>query len=369
MTIPAQRSALVLSPFSTWPPTAGHRLRVQQSSAFFAKLGLDIHLLLYLFEDNWRWRFDQTAAKHICADWPNATILLASSNVGQPPQSGRYHALDEWWDPLLETYLARLFLTRHFDLLIVHNVWLSKALDLAPPATVKVLDTHDLFHTRDSLYTSMEILPDFFLPTKPAELFGLSRADLVLTIKEEDEKYLESLDIRSVITLPYVFPEPRLADLSRRVSEEGTAEYKCSGSVVFGIVASGHPFNVHGINLLVKHLRRRVSSSLAPVELRIAGTVCDHVNSEPNEVVQLRGTVDDEATFLNEVDFVVAPAFLGTGFKVKVAQGRALGKPMLVAEHSAESAYLDEKLIVKDPDPWRSSCARLHSSARLSKSI
>ena len=93
-------------------------------------------------------------AAQLRAQYDEVIVVPAPQAIGAPPRYGSHHGLDEWWDDLLGSYLSRLFEIRHFDILLVNNVWLSKALTLVPPRVATVIDMHDLFHLREEAYAT-----------------------------------------------------------------------------------------------------------------------------------------------------------------------------------------------------------------------
>jgi hypothetical protein len=346
--------ALVISPFATWPGDAGQRRRARQSTAVLQGLGYRITFLLYACEGEWYWRTQDEAVAHMRAEWGDVRVLHSARQVGLPPRNGDSHQLDEWWDPLLGEVLERLFEYETFDVVCVHNVWLSKALVLAPRRSVRLLDSHDVFYPRREIFSRMGLPVEFFNIRKEDELFGLARADAVLTIKAEEAELLsrDRLCAR-IVNLPYLPTEAQKGRLPRR--DYGSAE-----KVRFGFLGSAHAFNISGVRALIAELDRVIRDTFAPIELVVGGTVCNGLRDLRGAFrPTLLGFVQEERDFYTEIDMAVVPVFDGTGFKVKVAELAALGQPFLCAAHAAEGIPLDRALVFPDPAAMAEEMARI----------
>ncbi len=335
------KTALVISPFASLPRDAGHRRRVYQMTRLLADAGYRTTFLLLAFEDDWAWSHDTAVADGMRRQWDELIVVHAGPQVGRPPAHGARHGLDEWWDAGLEATLANLFARRFFDVAVVHNVWLSKAFDFVHPATTKVLETHDLFWLRPDAFARIGQSPDFFVPDREAELFGIGRADIAVTIQETEARALLDLTPRRVVNVPYYEPTLDDAPLPRR------ARPLRADRVSFGVLASGNPFNVHGLNALCAALEQEIAASFAPVELVVGGAVGRHLRTGLNVICL--GQVADEREFYQQVDYAVMPVWEGTGFKIKTADALALGLPVLAATHAASGTRLDGSLICATP--------------------
>lgn len=326
------KSALILSPFATYPPDAGQRKRAHQSISILKRLGFRITLLFYAFEGPWYYGSDIEALDRMIREWDEVILFPSDTSVGAAPIDGGVHKLDEWWSEGLGDFLRRLFSKRKFDVFVVHNVWLSYAFEICPPSTVKALETHDLFWLRNEFYQSGRAKPEFFIIDKEQELVGLSRADILITIQGYEFDLLTNEGYRGdIINIPYVSrPDPSSVSVRN--------EYLFTDRVMFGLIASDHAFNVHGIRQLAASLRRKISETFAPIGIVVAGRISHYIEDD----LHFRGLgyVSDEDDFYSEVDFALAPVFDGTGFKIKVADSIARGIPILSSTHAAMGTKL-----------------------------
>lgn len=325
------KTALILSPFSSWPENAGHRRRVAQATRLLCSSGFRVTFLLYAFEDAWTHRFDQTSYDALRDQWPEVHVFHANAGVGGVPQDGVRHAIDEWWDPALGAYLDNIFSRRRFDAFVVHNVWLSRALLHASPGTLGILEMHDLFHRRADVFHRLGLRQDFFRPTEAGEAEGLSRANIVSTIHPSEQAWVQRTLPGRGRLVPYF-------DIGLTRQATPRSDYLERDAVRFGILASAHSLNLHGIRSLLGALRSMPEVQRKRVRLRIGGAAARFI--APDLPCDLIPEVTSEAEFYAQVDVAVVPNLDGTGFKIKIADALALGMPVLTTRHAAEGLRL-----------------------------
>jgi hypothetical protein len=334
-------AALVVSPFASVPRDAGHRRRVSQMTKLLAARGYSVTFLLLAFEDDWAWAHDPELRAELAAEWDDLIVVHAADHVGRPPVSGSTHGLDEWWDPSLQATLANIATRRFFDVVVVHNVWLTKAFDFVHRASTKVLETHDLFWKRADAFARIGAAPAFFIADRESELFGLARADIVVTIQAAEARELLTLTPRRIVNVPFYDDE------LHRAADAAPIVFRHVAKVSFGFLASANPFNIHGANALLAALEIEVAATFAPVEIVVGGSVGKHLRTRLP--IRRLGRVPTEAGFYAGVDYAIAPVFEGTGFKIKTADALALARPLLASAHATEGADLDRSLICATP--------------------
>jgi hypothetical protein len=346
------KTALVLSPFATWPADVGHRRRTLQTTEMLRSLGYRVTFLFYAFEGAWYWRFQPRDFDRMAAQWDEVIVHHADHSVGLPPRQGRVHQLDEWWSPSLESLLVNLFARRSFDAFVVHNVWLSRALSLAPPGTVRILETHDLFHKRRAILDRFGLGHDFYEIDEASELFGIDRADIAIAIQDEDARQLLGKTRARIVSLPFY-------DTALEADAPGLrrTDYLHPGKVTFGFLGSAHTYNTHGMQSVLRALEPRVAATFAPVDIALAGSVSDAL--ETRLPVRRLGRVPTEAGFYAACDIALAATFEGTGFKIKVGDLLALGMPSLVARHSAIGTGLRGEVVVDTPEDMADAMVRI----------
>ena len=321
-----KQDVLILSPFAFEPADAGHRRRVAQSLNFFSDA--NITFLLYAFEGAWQHVYQHDLVKSMTDTVQQLLVFKARPDIGASPVNLLSHQLDEWYDQDLESYLKNILKFRTFDVIVVHNVWMSKYLDLFRFRTVKIIEAHDIFSERAKEFIACGAEPEFFYTSTKDEVFGYNRSDIVISIQEQDEKWIVDRCSAKAVTVSYV--------PSRRPSVPFTAnrKYINPGKVTFGFIGLSHVFNIAGMRKLLEVLQEEIGMTLAPIELLIAGSVCNQLQDMRAGFWKALGWVPDEDAFVGQCDIMIVPIDNGTGFKVKVADSLCLGKPLIATEHA-----------------------------------
>ncbi len=340
-------SALVVSPFATWPDDAGQRKRARQTTKMLADAGYDITFVLYAFEDLWRWRWDDEAVAKMREDWGEVYVYPAPERTGGPPANRDVHGLDEWWDGGFEAYLEAMSRLKRFDVVVVHNVWLSKALDIFPKSTVKVIDTHDFFSVRAAMMRRNGIPMEFFTPRDADEVFGLNRADVIWAIQAGEAEEMIRRAQPAVRYLPYLDAE--LIDPAADDDLAVADGYLSEDRVRFGFIGGGSVFNTLGVQKIVAALTEQMALAPAPVELVLAGSVCNAFDPREFHHVPL-GYVDDEEDFYAACDVVIVPIFDGTGMKVKAIDSLSRRRPLLLSAHAATGLDMPDGWVFSTPE-------------------
>ena len=199
-------NALVISPFATAPLDSGPRRRVHQMTKLLADNGFRITLLLLAWEDGWRVRHQERDFARLREQWDEVIVVYGDPKIGLPPLGGERHRLDEWWDFNLEHSLRNMLSRRFFEVCMVHRVWLSRAFDLFDDRPIKILDIHDLFWPRAALDAADGTAPGRFRPDEASELFGIERADIIVTAQEAHAADLARRCERRILNLPFCDP-------------------------------------------------------------------------------------------------------------------------------------------------------------------
>ena len=182
--------ALVITPFSPINNNAGHRIRTRETIENLSRVGIiNVDIIYIPFEGEDAYSFASQAELRFAPFIRDVYHYPFITSIGAPPENGSYHSLDEWYDSGLDDFLLRLSRRKRYDLVMVHNVWLSKALAMFGESTIKCIETHDIFWMRGQEFEKIGIKPDFFSPQEKDELYGLNRADLLIAISYVEAQY------------------------------------------------------------------------------------------------------------------------------------------------------------------------------------
>jgi polysaccharide biosynthesis protein PslH len=233
------------------------------------------------------------------------------------PSYGEYFDIDDWYDQRVSDLVDKLCTRYHFSVCLTNYVWFSKVLDVLPAKTFKIIDTHDVFGDRHIVAKKAGLDPVWFYTTKELESLALSRADLVIAIQDEEQKYFESITDVKVEVIGYVVPKQQLLARTNKSSDK----------IRIGYIGSGNPFNVQSMLAFQTHIMR-YPELLSKFEFFLAGTICKSI-VEQNQVYTICGMVDELEDFYSQIDIAVNPMIGGTGLKIKSLEALSFGKPLI----------------------------------------
>lgn len=305
--------ALVLSPSASHPQDYGNRNRVWQVTGFLKEQGYSIDFLLYPFEADWM-NAIPAGADEMRRAWDSFWVVPPTIPLHRQAQ-GAYHHIDEWWDDAIGNFLAWLFSRRSYDVFVVNYTFLSKAFTFAPRATVRVLETHDIFTGRKEMLSALGAQPEFFYTTADEERIAFDRADIVIAIKDSEATLIAGNTIRQVVALPF-FPT-RHAAIER--------DWDTFRGLSVGFIGALNSVNSLNFESFLKRFDPIVRLYCPPMRLLIAGDICSRIQTD-NPIITLLGKVPDIERFYSEVDVIVAPMMFSTGIKIKVGEALSFGK-------------------------------------------
>jgi hypothetical protein len=324
------KDVLVLSPTPTYPLDAGNRKRIYHYCRELRERGARIHFIYYPLE----WPFTcipQDAVKAMASQWDSFHLLPVARPLQAPPGDGRsHHLIDEWWDrESIEPTLTWLFQRGRYDAFIVNYPYLSRAFELAPAGTLRILDMHDQFTGRRELLEGMGIAPEFFYTTGDQEAIALDRADLVWAIKDQEADFFRTLTDTPVIAMPHVEPPVRME--RRRAPAD-------DGYLVLGIVGARNSVNSRNAAMFIRDVLPVLSRFAAPVKIRFGGGMCADLEGwgKLPAGIELAGRFSQPEDYYSTVDAVLVPMAAGTGLKTKAVEAFALGMPVIAYQHAME---------------------------------
>jgi glycosyltransferase involved in cell wall biosynthesis len=299
---------LVISPTPTHPQDAGNRQRIYALLSALRSFG---HQVDFAFVQ--REAVADEAVEAMRAAW-DGLFLIPYDRSKERRSLGPTFALDDWFPPELEQAITDIAAAERYDLVLVEYVFLSRALELFPPGTLRVLDTHDIFANRHHRLEALGLPVGFFYTTPAEEARGLDRADLVLAIQDDEREAFEEATIRPVVTLGYmpsVTPAPGTRGEVRRI----------------GYLGSANPINGHALSRFIGALDLSALAESGS-ELNVAGGASRFAEPARPGIVPLGG-LGDPSGFYAGLDLAVNPHEGGTGLKIKTVEALAFGCPVI----------------------------------------
>lgn len=326
------RSALVLSTTPPEPRDYGNRNRVFQTVSFLRQCGFSVSFLLYPLDEDWA-----KGIPHYYADLAEQFEYFSVIPNSRPLHrlaEGFHHHIDEWWEDTIGQQLQWLLQRKTFDVLFVNYTFFSKAFTYAPPSTLKILDTHDIFTGRREAFADFGVQPEFFYTNAEQEAVAFNRADAIIAIKSEEAKLIQGITDRQVVTIPYWDSEPIEAPAPR---ERPLPMFSHDRPLRLGFIGAENSVNVVNIGRFLRRFDRYVQLYDLPVEVIVAGNVCRGLDKDYPFLKKL-GRVETIGEFYGQIDAVVAPLEFSTGIKIKVGEALAWRLPVL-ATHNAFDGF------------------------------
>jgi glycosyltransferase involved in cell wall biosynthesis len=305
------KNILVVSPIPSHPQYQGNSARIFRLTKMFQLIGYKIHFVYFGMEGMTE---QQRLAMTDCWDFFHYVQPIGPA---ASPSYGEYYDIDDWYDMRVSGLVETLCQRWDFDICLTNYVWFSKALDAVPKKTFKIIDTHDVFGDRHIVARKAGLEPLWFFTTKEFEAFGLSRADLVIAIQDEEKSYFESITHVPVEVLGYVVPQQKLLERKKNTHDK----------IRIGYIGSGNPFNVQSMLAFQTELMRH-PELFARFDFYLAGTICKNI-VEHNDIYTICGTVDELEDFYSEIDIAVNPMIGGTGLKIKSLEALSFAKPLI----------------------------------------
>lgn len=234
-----------------------------------------------------------------------------------------YQSVDHPFDDGLIPELRQLQIEHGFDAVIVHYIFFSKALLAFPKNVLKIIDTHDIYTDRHHLLRKAGIVPEWFFTVRSEERRGLLRANRVIAIQKNEERFFCNLTENKVqVHTVGHFIKP-VADFEIHPDSHCRVMY-------FG---SNNTLNIDSLKFFLAEVWPLVDTANA--ELHVFGGVCKAFEQQAGNVF-FRGSVAKLEGAYREASIVVNPIQTGTGLKIKSIEAMAYGKSLVTTTCGAD---------------------------------
>lgn len=226
----------------------------------------------------------------------------------------KYFNVDEKISPEIGSFMKILFKERDYDVVWAEYVYTSKALCYVPEGVTKVVDTVNAFTFKRQMYEAVGYRNYEFAVTEKEEARGLARADWVVAIQEEEEKFFRSIlpERVRVCTIGENMPvsEPYVAD---------------TDTILF--LGSYYVVNREGVKHFIDKILPILKQSGVSYHVKLAGTICRHI-PDSGEYEKL-GIIDDIDAAYRDARLVINPVHVGTGLNIKTIEAVSKAKPLV----------------------------------------
>jgi hypothetical protein len=219
---------------------------------------------------------------------------------------------------------------------LAEYVWMTRGLPLLDPDVLTLIDTHDVFSTRQDKVSAFGIT-DWEVPQEE-EVRRLTRAKVLLAIQPEEARILSGLaPDREVLTTGVDFDVAKSSEWPKRPT-------------VF-CVGSDNAMNVLGLRDFLKfawpHIQRAIPDARVVVAGSIGRAVPDYVSG-----VDVLGHVDDLDPYYAGARVVVNPVVAGTGLKIKTVEALSRLRPIVTWPNGLDGMPPEVAAVFPPAEDW-----------------
>ncbi len=310
---------LIFSPVKIYPTDAGSRIRIYNITDYLIKQGNKIHYVYYSDHG-----IDKIHCDHMESVCETFSIVTKSKKVKK--RTGNYK-LDEWYEDNIDIKINEIIRELDIEVVLTNYIFHSKFLEFLPKEIYKVIDTHDKFTDRYKLFP-YEINYNWHSYSKEDEAKALNRADMVIAITDEENRYFSSICDKKIVTLGHLEHKRYLNKKYINIKK-------------IGFIGGVNDINKVAINEFL-NLFYKISPLREHIEIIIAGQICKYIDME-HKNIKLLGIVDNLEDFYGAVDIVINPLMLGTGQKIKSVEALSFGVPIISTKVGFEGIKSDNK--------------------------
>lgn len=224
----------------------------------------------------------------------------------------RPHSIGTFWTKVEKAYIARN-VPDSASIVVADYVFASTAFDQVSPHCEKAIIMHDLFHARQGGDLDSAARLD-----RADELASLSRADVIITIQQDEHMFVERElpEVRAILAPMPVQPVSR--------SFPGDAN-----RLLF--VGSNTAPNTDGLAWFLKKVWPAIKQQRPNAVLDVVGSVCRSLpDLGGNSDVIASGVVRELRRHYTDAGVVISPLQFGSGLKIKLVEALAYGKATVV---------------------------------------
>ena len=308
------KNILVLSPTPSHPQDAGNRKRIYALTKYLQELGATIYFVYCPRE--WDREIPQDGFEGMNQCWDYFFVAYPVQPAVHRTDD-EYFELDAWWDVGIEFAVNWIKRSAEIDMVLCNYVFYSKVLELFDSGVTKVIDTHDIVSNRNYLLDKKLGYRDFFYVSPESEQKALDRADLILSIKEDEASWFKCLSKTPVLTIGHLEPPSAIAPKNIDYS-----------NIKLGFIGSSNPINVRNLeSFLDEYLL--AYGQYSQLTFIVGGKVCDALDARFKSKIQILGKVKDISEFYELIDIIVLPFEFSTGLKIKTVEALSWSKPCI----------------------------------------
>lgn len=352
LALPAEGlNILLLTPSLPYPPIWGFGIRVYQ---LIRKLSHRhrVTLLTYAGDPSPDAEENLAAMRGICehVHVVPAPALFSGKRGAQMLSlvSPRSYQTSSLSSPAMQSALTRLLAAQNYDLIQVESSQMA-GFDFGAKIPL-ILDEHNLeYELLHRLYqgerSPLRRLYNWaeYVKFRREEQACWRRADACLLTSAREEKIL-----RGLLPGKMTAVAPNGVDIEFYQPQTAPVE---PDSLIFTGLMSYRP-NIDGVVYFVEEILPLIHQSRPQVTLSVVGAGAGkEVERFAGERVKVVGAVPDMRPYLARAAVVIVPLRMGSGTRLKVLEGLAMGKPLVSTAVGCEGIHVqnEEHLLIADP--------------------
>jgi len=264
-----------------------------------------------------------------------------------------YH-VSRYVDAAYKQKLIELLKTEYYDIIQLETLYLAPYVPIIKEFSKGLITmrAHNVeFEIWERITKNTEFLPKkIYLnyltsKLKNFELEHLNMYDYLIPVTERDLTTFKKLGYKNgALALPIGLE-------TNNYIKQGIKTSKKKGLNICFIGALDWIPNYEGFDWFIKNVWNKVSLDHDDIYFSVAGrNTPESVKSIKEKNVHIYGEIADAVSFISDSDIMVVPLFSGSGMRVKILEGMALGKTVITTSLGLEgiSAQHKKELLIAD---------------------
>ena len=312
------KKILVISPTPTHPPFAGDRKAILSYSEMLKGSGYEVYFL-------WVANFNRLKEEEELTReyWQDKLYIFKKNQLHRLRESffrcfrfniTKYYKTDDFYPFGIKKLIKKIQKENEFDGVVINYIYLTKIFKYITKGT-KIIFNIDVFSNKFHL-TGLR----WFSVQPNEEARAVNRADVILSIQEEEATFYRYITMKKVLTTYSYFP---------------ITNTPLIGNKTLLYLAGPNKYNVDGITYFIENVYDKIRQAYPEVTLKIGGRICNELKLFYNrEAIEFYGDINDPIKFYSLGDIFLNPTFNGNGLKIKTFEAMSFGKVLICNPHS-----------------------------------
>ena len=272
-----------------------------------------------------------------------------------------------------ESELVKCLKNNQFDIIHIEGIFMATYIPVIKKySSAKIaIRTHNAEHIiwERHIKNESNLLKKIYLQLqnnrlKKTEIDFLNKADAVVTITESDKQIF----IECGIDKNY-FVSPTGIDLKRYLIDN-SLEIK---NTFFHLGSMDWLPNIEGVNWFIEEVYQRFFQNNNNVIFRLAGRFMPESKFKLTSInLDIQGAIEDNILFYNQNDVMLVPLRSGSGMRIKIIEGMAMGKVIISTSIGAEGipvSHMENIIIADTPNEFADAITLVCSNESLKQKI